>query len=69
MALALVLVSCALVVAVWFLLFGPHSTPSSTSLSAQPQAERLRALEADVERRRREADETKAASNELRAEL
>ncbi len=69
MALALVLVSCALVVALWFLVFGPHSAPSSTSHSVQRDADRARALEADVERRRREADEAKGAANELRAEL
>jgi hypothetical protein len=69
MATALVLVSCAFVVAFGLLLFGPHRTPSSTPLSAQSEAERLRALEADAERRRREADEAKATCNELRAEL
>jgi hypothetical protein len=69
MALALVLVSCALVVSLWFQLFGPQATASSPKPSAQPESERLRALEADVERKKREADEARAAGNELRAEL
>src|SRR5450631_644753 len=70
MALALVLVSCALVVSLWFQLFGAKSAASSSVSSlAQSGSERLRALEADVERKRRDADEVKATCNELRAEL
>jgi len=58
------------VVLLGLLLFGPHRTASiSAAQQAQPQAERLRALEADAEKRRREADEAKAQVNELRAEL
>jgi hypothetical protein len=68
MALALVLACGVIVVLLWFLMFGKRSTPSHAS-SVQPESERLRALEADVERRRREVDEAKAACNELRAEL
>jgi F0F1-type ATP synthase membrane subunit b/b' len=59
----------ALVVALWFLVFGHKSAPTPTSHSLQREADRLRTLEADVERRRKEADEAKAACNELRAEL
>jgi chromosome segregation ATPase len=69
MALALVLAVSALVVSLWFQLFGPKSTPSVKTSSAQPESERLRALEADADRKRREADEAKTACNELRAEL
>jgi hypothetical protein len=69
MATALVLVSCASVVLLWFVVFGRPGATSSPSTSGQREADRLRALEADVERRRREADEAKAAANELRAEL
>jgi chromosome segregation ATPase len=69
MATALVLVSCALVVCLWLLVFGRPSAAASPSTSSQREAERLRTLEADVERRRKEADEVKAACNELRAEL
>jgi hypothetical protein len=71
MALALVLVSFALVVSLWFQLFGAKSATSSSSLSsaAHSSSERLRALETDVERKRRDADEVKATCNELRAEL
>ena len=69
MALALVLACCAVVVLLWFVLFGPQSTASSPRPSTQPESERLRALEADVERRKREAEEARAGSNELRAEL
>ena len=69
MALALVLAVCALVVSLWFQLFGPKSTASVQVSSAQPESERLRALEADADRKRREADEAKASCNELRAEL
>jgi hypothetical protein len=69
MATALVLVSCALVVCLWLLLFGRASAATSPSTSSQREAERLKALEGDAERRRREADEAKAVCNELRAEL
>jgi hypothetical protein len=58
------------VVLLGLLLFGPHRTASaSAAQQAQPQAERLRALEAEAEKRRREVDEGKALVNELRAEL
>ena len=69
MALALVLACSVIVVLLWFLMFGKRSTPTSRVSSAQPESERLRALEADGERKRREAEEAKAACNELRAEL
>jgi hypothetical protein len=70
MALALVLVSVAAVVLLWLQLFGPKNAASSSVASiTQSSSERLRALEADVERKRRDADEVKATCNELRAEL
>jgi hypothetical protein len=69
MTVALILVSCALVVALWFVFFGSHSAPVSTPHSLQREADRQRTLEADAERRRKEAEEAKAACNELRAEL
>jgi chromosome segregation ATPase len=69
MALALVLVSVAFAVTLGLLLFGPHRTPSSTAVSARAEPDRLRALESDAERRRREAEEAKAVVAELRAEL
>ena len=54
------------VVLLGLLLYGPHRTASaSAAQKAQPQAERLRALEAEAEKRRREADEGKALVNEL----
>ena len=69
MALALVLASSVIVVLLWFLMFGKKAVPTSRAASAVPESERLRALEADAERKRREADEAKASCNELRAEV
>jgi chromosome segregation ATPase len=69
MAPALIVVSLVCVVLLWFLFFGTHRAPSSSPHAAQRESERLRALETDVERRRREADEAKVTCNELRAEL
>lgn len=69
MALALVLSSSVIVVLLWFLMFGKKAVPTSRAASAVPESERLRALEADAERKRREADEAKASCNELRAEV
>jgi hypothetical protein len=69
MALALILVSVAFAVTLGLLLFGPHRTPSSTAVAARAEPERLRTLEAEGEKRRREAEEAKAVVAELRAEL
>ena len=69
MTLALVLASSVIVVLLWFLMFGKKATPTSRAASAVPESERLRALEADAERKRREAEEAKASCNELRAEV
>lgn len=60
---------CAFVVTLGLLLFSPHRTAASSSSPGQPQAERLRVLEADVEKRRREVDESRGLVNELRGEL
>ncbi|MGO9765778.1 MAG: hypothetical protein ACLPM8_09010 [Myxococcaceae bacterium] len=59
----------AFVVTLGLLLFSPQRTPSTSAHAVHREAERLRALEGDAERRRRDADEGKALVNELRAEL
>jgi chromosome segregation ATPase len=69
MALALILESCVVVVLLWFLFFGAKAAPVSPTNRTQPEAERLRAVEAEAERRRREMDEAKATCAELRGEL
>jgi septal ring factor EnvC (AmiA/AmiB activator) len=71
MALALIVVSCLFAVTFGLLLFGPNRAPSSSSARpvALPESERLRTLEADAERRKREAEEARTLVAELRAEL
>jgi len=69
MALALILVSTACVVLLGLLLFGPNRAPSVASTSSRPEPDRIRALEAELERRRHEMEEAKGGLNELRAEL
>lgn len=69
MALALVLVTCAFAVTLGLLLFGPNRAPSVASPSLRAEPERIRTLEADLERRRHEVEEAKTSLNELRAEL
>jgi chromosome segregation ATPase len=71
MALALIVVSCLFAVTFGLLLFGPNRAPSSSSTrpAAQPESERVRTLEADAERRKREAEDAKILVAELRAEL
>jgi hypothetical protein len=69
MALALILVSSACAVLLGLLLFGPNRAPSTGSTSSGPEPDRIRALEADLERRRHEVEEAKVGLNELRAEL
>ena len=59
----------AFVVTLGLLMFGPQRTPTSPTQDAQRAGDRLRTVEADAERRRREADEAKGLCNELRAEL
>ncbi|MGO9829108.1 MAG: cell envelope biogenesis protein TolA [Myxococcaceae bacterium] len=59
----------AFVVTLGLLLFSPQRTASTPAHAAHREAERLRAMEGDAERRRRETEEAKALVNELRAEL
>ena len=69
MALALVLVTCAFAVTLGLLLFGPNRAPSVASPSTRSELDRIRALEADLEKRRHEVEEAKASLTELRGEL
>jgi len=69
MALALVLVTCAFAVTLGLLLFGPNRAPSVASPSTRSEPDRIRALEADLEKRRHEVEEAKASLTELRGEL
>ncbi len=59
----------AFVVTLGLLLFSPQRTASTPAHAAHREAERLRTMEGDAERRRRETEEAKALVNELRAEL
>jgi len=70
MALALVLVTAAFVVTLGLLLFGPNRPPpTSASAGTHGEPDRLRTLEAELERRRHEAEEARATVSEVRAEL